>query len=154
MADPNTTDLVICPLEDLGGLIRTAFHSGDPARPGLEVCEIAHHLPDDERHRLSALFATAPDLAAENARIRALYLEAERALTDALSETGRLRDLRGKLVGALERLIKAYQHTLRLGYERITELGGSCDAPEVMEDGDPELRSATAALRLARGEGR
>ncbi|EPY03523.1 hypothetical protein [Magnetospirillum fulvum] len=140
MADPNTAaDLVIYPLEDLGGLIRTAFHSGDPARPGLEVCEIAHHLPTDERRRLSALFATAPDLSAENERIRALYLEAERALTDALTENGRLRDLKADLVEALGGLAALIRETASNG-------------GHMASDWHVYLQTADNALDLAREE--
>ncbi|CCG40116.1 hypothetical protein [Magnetospirillum molischianum] len=46
---------------------------------------------------------TAPDLATENARIRALYLEAESDLTDSRREGDRLRDLNAKLAAAISR---------------------------------------------------
>jgi len=49
--------------------------------------------------------STAPDLAAENARIRALYLEAESALTDSRREGDRLRDQNAKLVEALSSIV-------------------------------------------------
>lgn len=51
-----------------------------------------------------------------------------------------------ELLDELRRLYHAYVATLERGRDRITDLGGTCDAVDVMEDADPALRRARAAL--------
>ena len=51
------------------------------------------------------------------------------------------------LVGALRRLYRGYVITLESGRDRITFLGGECDPVERMENGDPFLIEARAALK-------
>lgn len=57
------------------------------------------------------------------------------------------------LVEALESLIKGYVSLLEAGMDRITSLGGDCDPVPVMEQNDPWLRDARAALAAHRKQG-
>src|SRR5690606_15843015 len=54
------------------------------------------------------------------------------------------------LVEALESLIKGYARLLEAGMDRITCLGGACDPVPVMQQNDPWLRDARAALAAHR----
>lgn len=47
---------------------------------------------------------------------------------------------------ALRSLYRAYVNTLEIGRDRIVMLGGDCDPVSVMENGDPALVAARAAL--------
>jgi len=47
---------------------------------------------------------------------------------------------------ALRQLDRAYVRLLENGRDRIRMLGGQCDALDVMEASDPNLRAARAAL--------
>ena len=57
------------------------------------------------------------------------------------------------LTAALESLIKGYVRLLEAGMDRITSLGGDCDPVPVMEQNDPWLRDARAALAAHRSRG-
>jgi hypothetical protein len=54
-----------------------------------------------------------------------------------------------QLLKALKDLERAYVSLTVRGYERITELGGECDEPEVMLRGDPYLTQARDAIARA-----
>lgn len=56
------------------------------------------------------------------------------------------------LLEALQKLVMELEITLRVGYERIIDLGGSCDEPQAMIDGHPEIARAKEAISKALGE--
>jgi hypothetical protein len=56
------------------------------------------------------------------------------------------------LLEALQKLVVEMEITLRVGYERIIDLGGSCDEPQAMIDGHHEIARAKAAIAKALGE--
>ncbi|EKK4082437.1 ead/Ea22-like family protein [Cronobacter dublinensis] len=51
-----------------------------------------------------------------------------------------------ELTDALKQAVSGYKSCLRTGHERIVELGGECDAPEVMVAGNPDIRQAERVL--------
>ncbi|HDI3023018.1 TPA: ead/Ea22-like family protein [Cronobacter turicensis] len=51
-----------------------------------------------------------------------------------------------ELTDALKQAVSGYKSCLRTGHERIVELGGECDAPEVMIAGNPDIRQAEKVL--------
>lgn len=57
-----------------------------------------------------------------------------------------------ELLEALHGMIQAHKSMLFAGYERIIELGGSCDSPEAMISSNPDIRKAQAAINKALGE--
>jgi len=63
-------------------------------------------------------------------------------MTDAHNPAEKTADLREEL----QALYKAYVSTLEAGRDRIMSLGGECDLVSQMEDGDPALIRARAAL--------
>ncbi|MTC21854.1 MULTISPECIES: hypothetical protein [unclassified Providencia] len=57
-----------------------------------------------------------------------------------------------ELLKALRELIQTHEYSLRIGYERIIELGGDCDSPELMINKDSSLNKAKAAIAKALGQ--
>lgn len=57
-----------------------------------------------------------------------------------------------ELLEALQEMVSAIKITLRVGNDRIIELGGDCDSPEVMIKGHPEIARAEAAIKKALGQ--
>ncbi|MDN0012376.1 MULTISPECIES: hypothetical protein [Providencia] len=57
-----------------------------------------------------------------------------------------------ELLEALRELIQTHEYSLRIGYERIIELGGDCDSPEIMITKDSSLNKAKAAIAKALGQ--
>lgn len=53
------------------------------------------------------------------------------------------------LLAELKSLTRAYVRLLEIGRDRIVSLGGTCDPVDRMEEGDPDLRSAKAAIAKA-----
>ncbi|WP_105601372.1 ead/Ea22-like family protein [Cronobacter sakazakii] len=51
-----------------------------------------------------------------------------------------------ELTDALKQAVSGYKSCLRTGHERIVELGGECDAPEVMVAGNPDIRQVERVL--------
>ncbi|EOC0526509.1 hypothetical protein AB9I09_000961 [Cronobacter sakazakii] len=51
-----------------------------------------------------------------------------------------------ELTDALKQAVSGYKSCLRTGHERIIELGGECDEPEVMIAGNPDIRQAEKVL--------
>lgn len=49
-------------------------------------------------------------------------------------------------IAELKALYRAYVGLLQIGRDRITDLGGTCDPVDVMENGDPALVRARAAI--------
>ncbi|EMK0756415.1 hypothetical protein ACW2AL_16900 [Providencia sp. PROV170] len=57
-----------------------------------------------------------------------------------------------ELFDTLQELIQTHEYSLRIGYERIIELGGDCDSPEIMINKDSSLNKAKAAITKALGQ--
>ncbi|EMD1716162.1 hypothetical protein ACRGNN_000649 [Providencia stuartii] len=57
-----------------------------------------------------------------------------------------------ELLEALRELIQTHEYSLRIGYERIIELGGDCDSPEIMINKDSSLNKAKVAIAKALGK--
>lgn len=57
-----------------------------------------------------------------------------------------------ELLEALRELIHTHEYSLRIGYERIIELGGDCDSPELMINKDSSLNKAKAVIEKALGQ--
>jgi hypothetical protein len=81
------------------------------------------------------------------------YKPAEQIAADMLArrdprdaELGTLRVEVERLKGALRHLYHGYVRTLETGRDRIIDLGGACDPVDTMEEGDPCLVAARAAL--------
>lgn len=51
-----------------------------------------------------------------------------------------------ELTEALIHSVAGYKSCLRMGYDRIIDLGGDCDAPEVMIAGNPDIQQAEKLL--------
>ncbi|ELY6216426.1 ead/Ea22-like family protein [Cronobacter sakazakii] len=51
-----------------------------------------------------------------------------------------------ELTDALKQAVSGYKSCLRTGHDRIIELGGACDEPEVMIAGNPDIRQAEKIL--------
>ena len=58
-----------------------------------------------------------------------------------------------ELTEALRQSVIGYKSCLRMGYERILDLGGDCDSPEVMIAGNPDIQQAEKLLAIAVGKG-
>ncbi|MGK4231207.1 hypothetical protein ACK2MR_08670 [Providencia hangzhouensis] len=57
-----------------------------------------------------------------------------------------------ELFDTLQELIQTHEYSLRIGYERIIDLGGDCDSPEIMITKDSSLNKAKAAIAKALGQ--
>lgn len=61
-----------------------------------------------------------------------------------------------ELENSLKQMIQAHKNTLRTGYERIVDLGGDCDSPDVMIAGNPDIQQAekllAAGIQVIEGE--
>ena len=78
-----------------------------------------------------------------------IYLAAEALLDDLEAKDKRNTELNE----ALKREVSGYKSCLRTGYERILELGGDCDSPEVMIAGNPDIQHAEKLIAAAAGKG-
>ena len=94
------------------------------------------------------------------ARIKgpAMHLSWPKYASDLTPEQSRQREIDANLIAAAPDLLKALKSTihayvsrLETGRDRILQLGGTCDAVEVMEKSDPYLRLAKAAVAKAEG---
>ena len=54
---------------------------------------------------------------------------------------------------ALKQTVSGYKSCLRTGHERILELGGDCDTPEVMIAGNPDIQHAEKLITAAADKG-
>lgn len=57
-----------------------------------------------------------------------------------------------ELLEVLRELIQSHEYLIRIGHERIIELGGDCDSPEIMITKDSSLNKAKAAIAKALGQ--
>lgn len=57
------------------------------------------------------------------------------------------------LTEALRQSVIGYKSCLRMGYDRILDLGGDCDSPEVMIAGNPDIQQAEKLLAAGIGKG-
>lgn len=58
-----------------------------------------------------------------------------------------------ELTEALRQSVIGYKSCLRMGYDRILDLGGDCESPEVMIAGNPDIQQAEKLLATAVGKG-
>lgn len=78
------------------------------------------------------------------------------AILSLLAERDADKALIAELTEALKQSVAGYKSCLRMGYDRIIDLGGECDAPEVMIAGNPDIQQAekilAAGITLVVGE--
>ena len=72
------------------------------------------------------------------------------ALLDELEAAERRN---AELTEALKQTVSGYKSCLCTGYERILDLGGDCDAPEVMIAGNDDIQQAEKLIASAAGKG-
>lgn len=58
-----------------------------------------------------------------------------------------------ELTEALKQTVSGYKSCLRMGHDRILDLGGDCDSPEVMIAGNPDIQQAEKLIAAAAGKG-
>lgn len=74
---------------------------------------------------------------------------------DAVTLMGELdaKDRRNsELTEALKQTVSGYKSCLRMGHDRILDLGGDCDSPEVMIAGNPDIQQAEKLIAAAAGK--
>ncbi|EMQ1490096.1 ead/Ea22-like family protein [Enterobacter kobei] len=72
------------------------------------------------------------------------------ALLDELEAKDRRNS---ELTEALKQTVSGYKSCLRMGHDRILDLGGDCDSPEVMIAGNPDIQQAEKLIAAAAGKG-
>ncbi|MCM7434027.1 ead/Ea22-like family protein [Enterobacter hormaechei] len=72
------------------------------------------------------------------------------ALLDELEAKDKLI---AELTDSLKQTVSGYKSCLRTGHERILDLGGDCDSPEVMIAGSTDIQQAEKLLAAAAGKG-
>jgi len=75
------------------------------------------------------------------------------ALVVALDELEAAERRNAELTEALKQTVSGYKSCLHTGHERILDLGGDCDAPEVMIAGNTDIQQAEKLLSAAAGKG-
>ncbi|AEN65432.1 hypothetical protein Entas_2705 [Enterobacter soli] len=58
-----------------------------------------------------------------------------------------------ELTEALRQSVIGYKSCLHMGHDRILDLGGDCDAPEVMIAGNPDIQQAEKLLAAVTAKG-
>lgn len=58
-----------------------------------------------------------------------------------------------ELTDSLKQTVSGYKSCLRTGHDRILDLGGGCDSPEVMIAGNPDIQQAEKLLAAAAAKG-
>ena len=58
-----------------------------------------------------------------------------------------------ELTDSLKQTVSGYKSCLRTGHERILDLGGDCDSPEVMIAGSTDIQQAEKLLAAVAGKG-
>lgn len=100
------------------------------------------------QHRLSRL---TMEVHTDELRIVASAVESYTDELIAALEAAEKRNT--ELNEALKQTVSGYKSCLRTGHERILELGGDCDAPEVMIAGNTDIQQAEKLLAAAAGKG-
>ncbi|HDR2893860.1 TPA: ead/Ea22-like family protein [Enterobacter asburiae] len=72
------------------------------------------------------------------------------ALLDELETKDRRNS---ELTEALKQTVSGYKSCLRMGHDRILDLGGDCDSPEVMIAGNPDIQQEEKLIAAAAGKG-
>lgn len=123
---------------------------------GVLVADTLRHLADNEID--SDYFAIC------HSNENGTEIECELAITDyARQAAGTVDELVNALEAAEKRIaelmeslkqtVSGYKSCLRTGHDRILDLGGDCDEPEVMISGNPDIQQAEKLLAAAAGKG-
>ena len=67
-------------------------------------------------------------------------------ILELLAERDADRARIAELTEALRHSVAGYKSCLRMGHDRIIDLGGDCDSPEVMIAGNPDIQQAEKVL--------
>ncbi|WP_049856954.1 ead/Ea22-like family protein [Trabulsiella odontotermitis] len=121
----------------------------EAAQKALQAMNRLLMIPDDELFDDSSLNVD-DDVGAVNAFNLLAGPETMLALLDEL-EAAERRNV--ELTEALRHSVIGYKSCLHMGYDRIIELGGDCDAPEVMIAGNPDIQQAEKLLATGIGKG-
>ena len=109
-------------------------------------------MPPDDIFDIS--LAEGTQLDADITALNALNSVANPATVLALLDELEAKDQRiAVLTESLKQTISGYKSCLRTGHERILDLGGDCDAPEVMIAGNPDIQQAQKLIAAASGKG-
>ncbi|EOT8950470.1 ead/Ea22-like family protein [Escherichia coli] len=129
-----------------------------PGNPGrfTEAAVGAHErlsvMPPDDIFDIS--LAEGTQLDADITALNALNSVANPATVLALLDELEAKDQRiAVLTESLKQTVSGYKSCLRTGHERILDLGGDCDAPEVMIAGNPDIQQAQKLIAAASGKG-
>lgn len=109
-------------------------------------------MPPDDIFDISLAEGTQldADITALNALNSAANPSTMLALLDELEAAERRST---ELTEALRQSVIGYKSCLRMGYDRILDLGGDCDSPEVMIAGNTDIQQAEKLLAAAAGKG-
>ena len=109
-------------------------------------------MPPDDIFDIS--LAEGTQLDADITALNALNSAANPATVLALLDELEAKDQRiAVLIESLKQTVSGYKSCLRTGHERILDLGGDCDAPEVMIAGNPDIQQAQKLIAAASGKG-
>lgn len=109
-------------------------------------------MPPDDIFDIS--LAEGTQLDADITALNALNSVANPATVLALLDELEAKDQRiAVLTESLKQTVSGYKSCLRTGHERILDLGGDCDAPEVMIAGNPDIQQAQKLIAAASGTG-
>ncbi|CAM3172296.1 ead/Ea22-like family protein [Escherichia coli] len=109
-------------------------------------------MPPDDIFDIS--LAEGTQLDADITALNALNSVANPATVLALLDELEAKDQRiAVLTESLKQTVSGYKSCLRTGHERILDLGGDCDAPEVMIAGNPDIQQAQKLIAAASGKG-
>ncbi len=109
-------------------------------------------MPPDDIFDISLAEGTQldADITALNALNSAANPTTVLALLDELDANERQN---AELTEALKQTVSGYKSCLRTGHERILDLGGDCDSPEVMIAGNPDIQLAEKLIAAAAAKG-
>ncbi|MFL9203377.1 ead/Ea22-like family protein [Escherichia coli] len=109
-------------------------------------------MPPDDIFDIS--LAEGTQLDADITALNALNSAANPATVLALLDELEAKDQSiAVLTESLKQTVSGYKSCLRTGHERILDLGGDCDAPEVMIAGNPDIQQAQKLIAAASGKG-
>lgn len=84
--------------------------------------------------------------------VSAMTAEELHSKSDIAAELGHRDMVIDELQEVLQEVTRSIEITIRVGYERIIELGGECDSVDAMIKGHSEIARARAAIKKALGE--